>query len=95
MDTYTLCEGWEKKKKELGVFIPKPEDNLLQDLTDTVYAFKSQSVAYRMAQLRDQLRTADTDQQRDLLSQLQQYAAVNRQLQQARNIVIGPRYKNY
>ena len=94
MDTYTLCKGWERKVKEMGVYLPKADDNMLQDLTESIYAFKSQRLAQLTAVLREQLRTASVDEERELLVQIQQYTAVSRQLQQARNIVIAPHYSN-
>lgn len=95
MDTYTLCKGWEKKMKEMGVYLPKLEDNLLQDITETLYAFKSLRLSQLMADCREQLRGAEEEKQRELLMQLQQYTSLLRQMQQARNIVIGPRYNSF
>ena len=91
MDTYSLSDTWRSK----GVFIPKIEDNLLQDLTESIYAFKSGRLAQMTAELREQLRTATADEQNELLFQIQQYNTVMRQLQQARNIVIAPRCDSY
>lgn len=91
MDTYSLSDTWRSK----GVSIPKIEDNLLQDLTESIYAFKSGRLAQMTAELREQLRTATTDEQNELLFQIQQYNTVMRQLQQARNIVIAPRCDSY
>ncbi len=91
MDTYSLSDTWRKK----GVYVPKLEDNLLQDLTESIYTFKSGRLAQMTAELREQLRTAGEDEQRELLLQIQQYTAVSRQLQQARNIVIAPHFSNY
>ena len=91
MDTYTLSDTWRRK----GVFVPKPEDNLLQDLTESIYTFKSGRLAQMIADLRERLRSASVDEERDLLAQIQQYASVARQLQKARNIVIAPHYTLY
>ena len=92
MDTYSLCKGWEKKVKELGVFIPKPDDNLLQDVTDTVYAFKIQSLMSVINERREALRGADTEREREILMEINQYSEVLRNLQKAKGMVIAPRY---
>jgi DNA primase len=92
MDTYSLCKGWEKKQAEMGVFIPKPDDNLLQDVTDSIYAFKIQSLTTHINDLRERMRSADTDTERRLLGEIQQYSQVLRQLQSAKGMVIAPRY---
>ncbi|MBQ8703613.1 MAG: DNA primase [Bacteroidales bacterium] len=91
MDTYTLSDTWRRK----GVFVPKPEDNLLQDLTESIYTFKSGRMAQMIADLRERLRSASVDEERELLTKIQQYTAVARQLQQARNIVIAPHYTSF
>ena len=91
MDTYTLSDTWRNK----GIFVPKPEDNLLQDLTESVYTFKSGRLAQVIDTLREQLRSASVDEERELLAQIQQYSAVARRLQKARNIVIAPHYNSY
>lgn len=95
MDTYTLCEGWKSKVREMGVSLPKPEDNLLQDLTESIYAFKSQRLAQLTAGLRERLLTASTDEEYELLMQVKQYTDVMHQLQKTRNIVIAPHYSEY
>ena len=93
MDSYSLSETWRNK----GIFVPKIEDNLLQDLTESIYTFKSGRLAQVIDNLREQMRlaSADEDRERELLAQIQQYSAVARQLQQARNIVIAPHYNSY
>ena len=91
LDTYALSDSWRAK----GIFVPKIEDNLLQDLTDSIFTFKSNRLSQMIAELREQLRTASVDEERELLTQIQQYTAVARQLQQARNIVIAPHYSIY
>jgi DNA primase len=91
MDSYSLSESWRAK----GVFIPKIEDNLLQDLRESIFAFKSARIAQMVAERREQLRTADEDGQRMLLSEIKQYTDLARQMQQARNIVIAPYHSNY
>ena len=91
MDSYSLSESWRAK----GVFIPKIEDNLLQDLRESIFAFKSVRISQMVAERREQLRTADEDSQRMLLSEIKQYTDLARQMQQARNIVIAPYQSNY
>ena len=91
MDTYSLSDSWRQK----GVFIPKIEDNLLQDLTESIYTFKSGRMAQMIGELRERLRSVSVDEERELLLQIQQYSTVARQLQKARNIVIAPHYSEY
>ena len=91
MDSYSLSDSWRAK----GIFVPKIEDNLLQDLTESIYAFKSRRLAQMIDDLRERMRSVSVDEERDLLVQIQQYSAVARQLQQARNIVIAPHYNSY
>ena len=91
LDTYTLSEAWKKK----GVFVPKMEDNLLQDLRETVYTFKSSRIAQMIDERRELLRTADEDGQRMLLAEIKQYMDIGRQLQCARNIVIAPHHNSF
>ena len=91
MDTYSLSDSWRTK----GVYVPKIEDNLMQDLTESLYTFKSERIAQMIEERREQLRTASEDRQRELLAEMQQYAALGRQMQQARNIVIAPHYSSY
>ena len=91
MDSYSLSDSWRAK----GVFIPKIEDNLLQDLRESIYTFKSARISQMVAERREQLRTADEDGQRMLLAEIKQYTDLARQMQQARNIVIAPYHSNY
>ena len=91
MDDYSLSDTWRAK----GIFVPKLEDNLLQDITESLYTFKSNRLAQMVAERRELLRTADEDHQRELLAEIQQFSAVIRQMQQARNIVIAPRSDRY
>lgn len=91
MDSYSLSDSWRAK----GVFIPKIEDNLLQDLRESIFTFKSARIAQMVAERREQLRTADEDGQRMLLAEIKQYTDLARQMQQARNIVIAPYHSNY
>ncbi len=95
MDTYSLCPGWDRKVKEMGVYVPKANDNLLQDVTDSVYAFKNHRLSQMINDCREQLRNADEEKQRELLAQIKEYTSVSHQLQKARNIVISPHYNAY
>lgn len=88
VDTYVLSEAWSKK----GIHTPTLDDNLLQDVRETLYTFKSIRLAQMMAETRDRLRSATPEQERALLAQLQTYGQALRQLQGARNIVIAPHY---
>ena len=88
MDTYTLCvDSWKKK----DIYPPKIEDNLLQDVTDSLNLFKSQRVAQTIDDLREKLRDASEQQQLELLYSIQQYTQLQRQLGQARRLVITPK----
>ena len=91
MDSYSLSDSWRAK----GIFVPKIEDNLLQDLRESIFTFKSARIAQMVAERREQLRTADEDGQRMLLAEIKQYTDLARQMQQARNIVIAPYHSNY
>lgn len=91
MDTYSLSDAWRHK----GVFVPNPDDNLMQDLTESIYTFKSGRLAQMIEEMRERLHGASVDEERDLLAHIQQYMVVARQLQQARHIVIAPHYNTY
>ena len=91
MDSYSLSDSWRAK----GIFVPKIEDNLLQDLRESIYTFKSGRIAQMVAERREQLRTADEDGQRRLLAEIKQYTDLARQMQQARNIVIAPYHSDF
>lgn len=91
MDTYSLSETWRNK----GIHLPKIEDNLLQDLTESLYTFKCGRLAHMIDERRERLRDAGEDEQRELLAEIQQYSALGRQMQKARNIVIAPHGGTY
>ena len=86
MDTYSLSETWKKK----GIYVPKIEDNMLQDLKESLYTFKCGRLAQMIEERRERLRGANEEEQRELLAEIQQYSTLSRQMQQARNIVIAP-----
>ena len=89
-DTYTLCEeSWKGK----NIYPPKIEDNLLQDVKDSLDTFKSQRLAQMIAERREMLLgTSDSDKQRQLLAEIQQYTEVSHQLGSKLGQVIAPRY---
>lgn len=89
MDTYSLCEeSWKKK----DIYPPKIEDNLLQDVRDSLYTFKSRRIAQLVAERREQLRDASPEEQVELLAEIQQYTNIARQLGQALRLVITPKH---
>ena len=92
MDTWTLCDGWNNKAREMGVRVPKMEDNLSEDVKETLFTFKLMRLSGMMNECREKLRTANENEQRDLLAELGEYTRVYRQLGAQRGLVIGPRY---
>ena len=90
MDTYTLCDdSWKTK----GIYTPKIEDNLIQDVSDSVGTFKTGRLSQIIAERREQLRGADPERQAILLAEIHQYQGIVRQLAQSRGIVITPRHQ--
>lgn len=88
-DTYTLCEeSWKKK----DIYPPKIEDNLLQDVKDSLGTFKSHRLAQMIAERREQLLAASGEQQQQLLAEIQQYTQLAHQLGSKLGQVIAPRY---
>jgi DNA primase len=88
MDTYSLCEeSWKKK----DIYPPKKEDNMLQDVSDSLGTFKSMRLAQLIADRREQLRTADGEKELQLLAEIQQYSQISRQLGCKLGQVITPR----
>ena len=87
MDTYSLSDSWKAK----GIYTPKIEDNLLRYVLDTINTFKSGRIAQMVAERRELLRSADPERQDQLLSEINQFQALGRQIGQARGIVINPR----
>ena len=89
-DNYTICdESWKKK----DIYPPKIEDNLLQDVSESLGLFRSRRLAEMIADLRRQLVDADADHQRELLAQIQRYTMVARQIGDQLGQVITPRYE--
>ncbi|MBR1784293.1 MAG: DNA primase [Bacteroidales bacterium] len=90
MDTVRISDTWADK----GVYVPSLGDNLLQEVSETIFTFQSQCLARTMARLRERLRDADPDTQRSLLAELQLYTKASHELGGKRNIIIAPRYRN-
>lgn len=88
MDTYSLCEdSWRKK----GIYPPKIEDALLQDVGDSLNTFKSLRLAQMIAERRERLIDASEEEQGQLLSEIKYYSDILRQLGQALGMVIARR----
>ena len=88
MDTYSLCEdSWRKK----GIYPPKIEDALLQDVGDSLNTFKSLRLAQMIAERRERLIGASEEEQGQLLSEIKYYSDILRQLGQALGMVIARR----
>ena len=86
MDTYTLCEeSWKKK----DIYPPRIEDNLLQDVKDSLGTFKSLRLTQMIDERREQLlSTADADRQRQLLTEIKQYTDLLHQIGSRLGMVI-------
>lgn len=89
VDTYSVSDSWMKMKQ---IHVPKIEENLKQDLTDTLYTFKRQRLMQMVHSLNDQLRTADETQQLQLLTEIKYYSDLARTIGQALGQVISPRF---
>ncbi len=89
VDTYSVSDSWMKKKQ---IHVPTIEENLRQDLTETLYTFKRQRLYQMVSSLTDQLRGADEEQQRQLLTEIQFYSNLARSIGNALGQVIAPRY---
>ena len=88
MDTYSLCEdSWRKK----GIYPPKIEDALLQDVTDSLNTFKSLRIAQMIADRRERLVGASEEEQMMLLAEIKQYTDISRQIGKALGMVIARR----
>ena len=86
MDTYTLCEeSWKKK----DIYPPKIEDNLLQDVKDSLGTFKSQRLTQMIDERREQLLTTmDDERQRLLLAEIKQYTDLLHQIGRNMGMVV-------
>lgn len=88
MDTYSICEeSWKKK----NVYPPKMEDNLLQDVRDSLNTFKSLRLAQMIADRRERLIGASEEEQRELLLEIKQYTDISQQVGKALGMVITRR----
>ncbi len=89
VDTYSVSESWKKLK---NIYVPTIEQNLRQDLTETLYTFKRQRLSQMVRTLTDQLRTADEERQRQLLHDIHNYSSLVRKLGNALGQVIVPTF---
>ena len=88
MDTYSICEeSWKKK----NIYPPKEEDNLLQDVRDSLNTFKSLRLAQMIAERRERLMGASDEEQMQLLAEIKQYTDLSRQIGSALGMVIARR----
>lgn len=88
MDTYSLCEeSWRKK----GIYPPKIEDALLQDVSDSLNTFKALRIAQMIEERRERLIGASEEDQMQLLAEIKQYTDIARQIGKALGFVITPR----
>ena len=88
MDTYSLCEeSWRKK----GIYPPKIEDALLQDVSDSLNTFKSLRLAQMIAERRERLIGASEGEQGELLNEIAYYSEILRKLGKALGMVIARR----
>ncbi len=89
MDTYSLCEdSWRKK----GIYPPKIEDALLQDVSDSLNTFKAIRIAQMIQERRERLIGASEEDQMQLLAEIKQYSDIARQIGNALGLVITPKY---
>ncbi len=87
VDTYSISSSWLKLKQ---IHVPTIEENLQQDLTETLYTFKRQRLNQIVCSLNEQLRSADVEHQQQLLTEIQSYSNLARQLSNALGQVITP-----
>lgn len=88
MDTYSICEeSWKKK----NIYPPKEEDNLLQDVRDSLNTFKSLRLAQMIAERRERLMGASDEEQMQLLAEIKQYTDLSRKIGSALGMVIARR----
>ena len=87
VDTYSVSDSWFKLKQ---IHIPTIEENLQQDLTDTLYTFKEQRLRQMIREKREMLHGADAERQTELLREIDYYTRLAHQLGAALNQVISP-----
>lgn len=88
MDTYSVSESWFKLK---NIHVPTIEENLRQDLHDTLLTFKQQRIMQILHDKTEELRGADTERQELLLNEINYYSGMARTIGSALNQVIAPR----
>ena len=88
VDTYSLSESWLKIKR---IHVPTIEDNLRQDLSDTIFTFKQQCLLRIVRQKTDELLGADEERQMQLLGEIKYYNETLQSLGKALNQVIAPK----
>ncbi len=90
MDAYSVSESWFKIK---NIHVPTIEENLRQDLMDSIFTFKQQRIKQIIHDKTEELRGADTERQMILLNELKYYNGLARTLGNALNQVITPKYE--
>ena len=88
MDTYSVSESWFKLK---NIHVPTIEENLRQDLHDTLLTFKQQRIMQILHDKTEELRGADIERQGLLLNEINYYSGMARTIGSALNQVIAPR----
>ena len=88
VDTYSLSDSWLKSK---NIHVPTIEENLRQDLIDSLHTFKAVRLKNTIREKREQLRsTTDEERQRELLTEIEYYTKTYNTLGQALGQVIAP-----
>lgn len=88
VDTYSLSDSWLRSK---NIHVPTIEENLRQDLTDSLHTFKALRLKNIIRDKREQLRgTTDDEHQRELLTEIDYYTKMHNALGQALGQVIAP-----
>ena len=86
LDTYRVSDSW----KEKGIYIPKVEDNLSQDVIDSLLSFKIHCVDDRIADNAHRFRTvANEEDMMMLLAEKKNLIDLRQQLGRALNRVIS------
>lgn len=85
MDTYSVSESWFKLK---NIHVPTIEENLRQDLHDTILTFKQQRIKQIIHDKTEELRGADAERQVLLLNEIDYYSGMARTIGTALNQVL-------
>ena len=88
MDTYTVSDSWFKLK---NIHVPTIEENLRQDLTDSLLTFKQQRIKQIVHDKTLELSGADADRQQVLINEILYYKGLEKTLGTALNQVLSPR----